>query len=442
MKIASLILVYTFWMFVPIESCFSQPCVDGLTIFRTQSEVDEFPLMYPGCTEVSGTFVLTRGSDDPIYNLDSLRQLRIMSSLILRGTEELVNLEGLNNVSRIDRMSLKGNEKLENLDGLDSLKTLGGISIVKNPVLNDLSALSQIEEVEKIMSIHDNRQLQSLHGLENLTRVGENFYIQFNENLEGLEGLQALKSIGGSFIIGNNPRLHHLEGLNNLSIVEKHLFIIANEELEDFSGLEGLHHIGFNNQPGTIFIANNNHLKNIDGLLHLKTMSGTLGIWNNHQLTSIEGIKNIDVTGVVSTVPGYEDFILYNNLELSTCNNSLVCDIISDAGKTTLIFGNKDNCENSDAIYQVCTTVENTEIDFLANNLKVVPNPNRGTFMLWGVGQKLGTIRVYDMNGKCIYSGQKSSKDEFLLTIEQSGVYILRFDDDTGESITRKVLVF
>lgn len=442
MKVIINILIYTFLILGVVPSIFAQSCINGYRVFRRQSQVDSFPIVYPGCIEVTGSLFLILGGDDPIKNLDSLRQLHVINSLILNSTKELVNLQGLNEVNRIDWMYLFNNEKLESLDGLDSLRVLGGVSIVQNPVLNDIGALSQVEEVESVVTIQGNPQLLNFHGLENLKSIGTNFYVQFNEGLERFEGLESLKSVGGTFTIGNNPKIHHLEGLNQLKVVEKHLFIIANEELEDFSGLEGLGHVGFNNQPGSIFIANNNHLKNIDGLINLRSISGTLGIWNNHQLTSIEGIRNIDVSGITSTFSDYDDFILYNNLELAVCDNNLVCDIVADPDKTTLIFGNKDDCEDREAIQQACSTVENITFPKEKFHLSVIPNPNSGLFTLGDLAERSGEITVYDINGKITYATHLSSVKETPLSINQSGIYWIQFIDDiTGEIITQKVII-
>ena len=41
------------------HSLFSQSCIPDGILFQSQQEIDDFPINYPGCTEIEGTIVLS-----------------------------------------------------------------------------------------------------------------------------------------------------------------------------------------------------------------------------------------------------------------------------------------------------------------------------------------------------------------------------------------------
>jgi len=77
----------------------SQSCMpEGIT-FTRQSQIDNFLINYPNCTEIEGT---VRIVGDSIYNLSGLNVLQsIGGSLIFSSNKELINLTGLENLVSI-----------------------------------------------------------------------------------------------------------------------------------------------------------------------------------------------------------------------------------------------------------------------------------------------------------------------------------------------------
>ena len=77
----------------------SQSCLpDGIT-FSTQAEVDNFPLDYPGCTEVEGDLEIF-GAD--IHDLSGLSGLSSIGGFFrIYNIPSIANLEGLNNLGSV-----------------------------------------------------------------------------------------------------------------------------------------------------------------------------------------------------------------------------------------------------------------------------------------------------------------------------------------------------
>jgi hypothetical protein len=100
----------------------SMPCLPfGDYYFYSQAEIDAFPTIYPGCTDLMG---LVHIDGDDISNLAALSQVHSIG-----GTLEI-----------------HYNNLLTSLAGLDGLVSVGAaVSIAGNPLLTDISALSNLD---------------------------------------------------------------------------------------------------------------------------------------------------------------------------------------------------------------------------------------------------------------------------------------------------------
>ena len=122
----------------------SQSCLpDGIT-FTTQSQIDSFPIYYPGCTEIEGDVII---HGDDISNFLALDVLTVIGGgfnayLCLR----LKNLAGLENLTSIGgSLSFSINDSLLNLQGLNNLVYISGIlGIGNNDQLTDCSGLESL----------------------------------------------------------------------------------------------------------------------------------------------------------------------------------------------------------------------------------------------------------------------------------------------------------
>jgi hypothetical protein len=176
----------------------AQTCLpDGIN-FTAQSQIDSFPINYPGCIIIEG-FVLIgaeNGWDDiDIANLDSLISIiSIVEYLKFWNNDPLSDFTGLNNLLSIGGgLLIESNSSLENLNGLENLSSIGGE-----------------------MKISANNYMSSADGVDNLTTIGGNLSVENNNALPEITGLESLESVDGDVIINSNFSLTSLSGLDNL----------------------------------------------------------------------------------------------------------------------------------------------------------------------------------------------------------------------------------
>lgn len=105
--------------------------------FNAQSQIDQFPLQYPNCTDIPGEVIIRTSEFFP---------------------SDIVNLYGLSQINSIGgNLTIHGNAKLETLEGLDNLTNVyGSIQVSYNDLLNDISSLEQIAWLDGEIAIFYN----------------------------------------------------------------------------------------------------------------------------------------------------------------------------------------------------------------------------------------------------------------------------------------------
>ncbi len=276
------------------NNALTQTCLpDGIS-FNSQAEIDNFPINYPGCTEIEG-YVSIYGIGSGIINLEGLSQITsIGETFQISNTVSLTSLTGLQNLSSIGgSLEIFNNTGLISLSGLENLSSIGEhLHISDNAALTSLSGLGSLSTVGEYLRIYDNASLISLAGLENLSSIGWYLNIYNNDELVSLSGLDNLSYVGGFFRINDNIALTSLSGLGNLSSVEEYLRINDNPSLTSFSGLENLSSVG-----DFLEIRNNISLSSLTGLETLSSVGGDFDIAYNAALTSIAGLENFSSLG-------------------------------------------------------------------------------------------------------------------------------------------------
>ena len=364
----------------------SQSCLpEGIT-FTTQTQIDSFQIIYPGCTEIEG---VVRIEGDDITNLWGLNVLRVVDDDLeilnnplitsLEGLEKLsmiggdleigennnlINFEGLNILQSVwGDISIHHNHSLINLNGLEGLTHINGdLLIENNDMLTDFFGLHHVTSVGGNLTIEDNNALINLTGLDSLSLIGNDFNVLGNTQLTGLEGVDNLNAIGGSLVIRETEMLTNLSGLENLNYVNDIVFYY-NQDLENLEGLEGLTCLGvlklvwnpaLNDLSGMTNLTNidylrltsNNALADLTGLENISWIGG-LSIVGNDGMTSLAGIENID--------PAYiNNLIIYGNDLLSACEVQSICDYLANPGGSVSIFMNAPGCNSPPEVASAC----------------------------------------------------------------------------------------
>ena len=194
-----------------------EPSPSGAYFFTSQTEVDEFLINYPDCTELMGYVNIYNesGTTDPIVNLNGLTNLNKVRVLQIRETN-LMDLTGLNNLTEITQtLAVWNNPDLFFLEGLNNLTAIGTgdgfnkLEIYDNPVLFDVFALQNVSGglIEEAR-ISNNESLFGLQGLDNMNfdlSMFE-FNITNNANLTvcSVESVCEFISGGGNAVISGN----------------------------------------------------------------------------------------------------------------------------------------------------------------------------------------------------------------------------------------------
>ncbi len=184
---------------------FAQGCLPAGIIFSRQSQIDSFPINYPGCTEIEGEVVIEGGD---ISSLNGLNQVvRFLNSLTISNCSHLENLDGLQNLEVVGRnLSFLELDALETLTGAGNLKKITAqLKIESCPALINLSGLNSLDSAGRL-SVQNNLSLVTLKGLESLQQIDNEIIIMDNPSL-GFCSIEAIcDKLDGSFtlLIGNN----------------------------------------------------------------------------------------------------------------------------------------------------------------------------------------------------------------------------------------------
>jgi len=279
-------------------------CLFGGITFTTQNELDNFPINYPGCTQIVGNVVIEEDVPGTIIYLDGLSNVEYMQNLVIRNNSALTNLMPLNNLSQIQQsLSIINNDALTHLNGLENLTQTQGVTIEENNSLVNFSALSNVNNNLLSVFIRNNSSLINLNGLQGQTSLFQ-IVLEGNSALQNLTGLDNLTQIQTGFNILNNGSSMNLTGLGSLTNINGNLSITGNS----MTSLGGLGAASGLTVQGNVLINGNSGMTTFGANHHLRHINGTLTVSNNNLLQSLWG-------SAIETVTG--DIFITNNINLN-----------------------------------------------------------------------------------------------------------------------------
>ncbi|GAB4570092.1 MAG: hypothetical protein Tsb0020_24650 [Haliangiales bacterium] len=239
---------------------------------------------------------------------------RVGGDVIIRNNAGLTDLGVVASLSQVGGLVLiTGNSALTSLDGLEQLTSVGrDLRVEDHAALTDISALAGVTQLRDLRVIN-NDVLNDLTGLENIERLTGNLRIEDNDALVVLDALAAgagtgLTDVDGSITIANNPSLDQIDGLASVTQIGADLIVSGNAQLTSVDGMTGLTQIG-----GELRLADNAALTALDGLNAL-TSAQQVTIENNG-LASLGGLNGL--TSVTANV-GSEAVTVSNNAALTS----------------------------------------------------------------------------------------------------------------------------
>jgi len=485
-----------FFSFLLSSANLAAQCPTAPITLSTQSQINNFPTNYPGCTTI-GVSVTIQGSN--ISNLNGLSNVTsITKSLFIQNNPALSSLSGLSNLSNIGvELTIDNNDALTSLNGLNNLPFIGGsLDISNNALLNDLSALSGVAYINGYLGISFNPALVNLNGLNNVATIGRYLQINNNNALISLNSLNNLTGIGintattGRYLsIGSNPNMTTLNGLNAVTSVGAQVDIAGNGKLVTLGGLTSLSTIN-----GYLSITNNPKLTNLDELANITSIAGNLTIASNAMLGDCAalGICNYldNPTGSVS---------IQNNA--TGCNSiaqvQAACDLlpvklIEFSGKAeddAVMLTWKTAGESDNAFFQIEHSTDGSpfrtlgqvpgknaasgvsdysfldrqsgggahyyrlkQVDFSGkyeyspiisvfvrqDEVEIYPNPTHGAVTIYGDGLS-GTVRVFDFMGNFVKEYTPDDSGRLDISDQKEGVYFTEIHTGSHTSMKRVV---
>jgi len=235
----------------------------GLTI-TNQSQLDNFILTYPNCTEINGDVTIDEVN---ISNLNGLANIvSITGALEIREVPALANLNGLQNLETVGTdLILREVGGLNGLGALSSLTSVGGEFTVRScPDLMNLDGVENLTTVGLGLIIRDCESLTSIEGLSGVSFVGEILEVVENPILTSLSGLESVATIvggeEGALVIEENGLLTSLAGLGNASTVMTGDVTIASNGLLAFCAVPSICNYLQNPPVGALITINTNLL--------------------------------------------------------------------------------------------------------------------------------------------------------------------------------------
>jgi len=266
-------------------------CPQNIT-FNTQEEINNFAVLYPNCTVISGDLSIVAplpAEDDVITNLTPLSQIAYVGGDVL----------------------ISGNDSLNTLTGLENISLIGGTLQVQANAISDMTGLNGLNVIGNRLLMADNN-LVNLTGLENLIYIGGSLTIVDHFEMTSLSGLDNLLIIGFDFILQDVQLLNDLTALSNITFLGGKLALDFLPALTDLAGLQNIINIG-----GDLNIGGTG-LTSVSALEHLTAIGGQLIILDNDDLFELTGLENIAPNTIL-----YVE--ITENDNLSVCSLENIC---------------------------------------------------------------------------------------------------------------------
>ena len=322
-----LFLLPALWATSPL---FSQGCPSPNMSFTSQSQVNDFPVLYPECISLNNVTI----SGPDITSLAPLQQLQtIGNALKVNNNPILTSLAGLHGINdySINILELINNPVLQDLAGLGQFEELGTFYVYNTNLSNFNGLPSTLWQIQNF-TIASNLNLQSFMGLENINHVASLLLISGNPRIHNFNGFDSLGGTGNLYI--SLDSIENFEGLERLQSTQN-LTILSCPSLQTMDGFDSLFHIT------NLSISDCSRLTETDGIPLLTQISGNLTINANDSLESIVFPDSIEIIGNVE---------LTNNPMLDAC-----CFLVdTDIGGEIILENNAPECSSLLAVQFEC----------------------------------------------------------------------------------------
>lgn len=402
-----------------------------------------------GIEFISGNLVIA--NNHSLLNFSGLNNLQSISGdLIIYSNDTLTNFSGLNSLTSIEGSlnigkwdeyfmgyGAYGNPALLDISGVDNLQEIGqDLWIMGNTVLQDFLGINTVNSIGGNLWIVANDSLSTLIGLENITTLeglytgsGSIYGEQGNISLISLSGLDNLTQVSGSISLALNYVLSDLEALTNLKSIGGSFSIVDNDSLSSLYGLDNLSHVN-----GGLYIGFNETLSNLEALGKLESIGGDLGINFNGMLSDLYGLDHIEVASIDNLS------ITYNNI-LSTCEVVSICNYLAAPNGDVYIYENAPGCNSAMEVLGACEMIgaEENESEM---GISIFPNPTHSTINIdLPIRLQRNTIMtISTTNGQQLIT-QNITEPQIKIDISHlpAGIYIVKVWNDKDVTVQKVI---
>jgi hypothetical protein len=434
-----------FLVLLLLGQSFSQSCLpDGIT-FYSQSDIDDFPVNNPGCTEIEGD--VTIGYDGyltDISNLDGLSAVTAIGGFLYINTNEnLADFSGLNALETIGGdLIVENNDGVTDMTGFDALTTIeGDLFLVENDNLASLTGLESLTTINGMLEMGHNLTFSAFTGLSGLTHTG-GIEMNYIHQMPDMTGFSSLTQIDGDLIINSCNGLVNMGGLDLLETITGSFSINTSQSMESFNGLEGCTSVG-----GNLDILDCDKLENITALSNLTEVGGNLHIGGCAMLQSLSGLESLtsigdhlhisgnslftNLTGIDNIAPqSIVDLTISYNPLLAQCEVQSICEYLQSPGGQVTIRDNAAGCSSEAEVSGACGTgIEDNENEL---QFSIYPNPVGQVMMIaMEENYEIGKIAIFDEMGREVLLADPEDKVIDISGLSR-GLYIIGITTTEG----------
>ncbi len=434
---------------------------DDFYQIRNQTDLDIMFENNPDCTELNTLFLYALPNEnDPIINLNPLKNIHKINTLLIRNIQELKTLSGLENIDSINVLSLSSLDSLNNIVALYNLKDLNALTFFFNKFITNVSQLKNIKPNNRLGLIGDgdfsNYELDTDHFILTISSnsVANDFNNVFSNEPDSLglsisgcsnfvfKGFEKYEKLTELFITGcENCSLNGLENLNSISNIHLQNTTSYDDEFT-FASLENIEY--------SLNLWNIDHIKDFSAYFpSLNQIGSKLVLVDNDSLYHISVLNDIDIPTkpLKSFIP--DDFnnsgidlpvYFSNNKNLDYCSNDFICEALTTYPDSVFIEGNGTESCQYQGLLSYCTYVHQGNIKLPSSEKEVLstvyPNP-ADSYIILNIREKNSMNQKFvisDIFGKKIKAGPISNQFINIDDID-TGSYIISIIDHNNNSV-------
>lgn len=293
---------------------------DTITLSR-QSQIDSFPILYPGCTTVKILTIEGRGASPAISRLDSLKQITEITQDLNIFRTAIPNLAGINNITKIGSYFWLDSNYAMTSTNMNNLTQLGGLVFYNSPLMTNMNGL-----------------------FDNLTSTSLWSVLFGYLGVSDFTAFSRIQSVI-NFSVAGCPNITSLNGFHNLASADYGMSFFDNQNLSDLSVLDQI------TKTSYLDIYTHPNLTSLDGLQNITSIPGVLKLINNTGLTTL---AQLNTNLVIENSQRPEDTLeIRFNPNLAVCSVPFLCNYLSSSSAAKIEF-NSTGCTSIAEIIAAC----------------------------------------------------------------------------------------